>query len=505
MDAFTKSPIVSLRDGDVQGIQREHDALFYGVPYAGPLVEETRFAAPQPVKPWSGVLKCTSPAATCQRFHVAPNPAIPEPIIDGPNQLHLTIYAPNKGLAGDGADGSGEKLPVFVWFHGGGFTAGSNAIDWWDGQHFTAQDVVVVVANYRLGAEGWMPLLHTESYNNRGLFDQVAALEWVQKNISAFGGDANRVTIGGQSAGATSVLTLMSAPAADGLFQKAFAASPAFIRLPQNDKGKKMIRRGKMIFPRRDFVEEDMRTWSMEDMRKLEKGVSRLHPFGMPYYPTIDAETHPEPLQIACRKAPFRKRPLLIGATSEEFSNISYSGPKVLISRLAAEVALRAAGINKKQRHSAIAAHANDLKRGRVGALMTDIMIRSTVIYAAEGREAGQDPDTPSTTWVYDFRWPGRRGAEHCSDLPLWWGNLQAEGADVFVGPSTDGELDDSNGQVLSDMMNRALIRFIKDGDPGWPAYTDRTRVCMAWDERPEVETDSFGPERTTWLVDPKN
>ncbi|MFY9190387.1 MAG: carboxylesterase family protein [Lawsonella sp.] len=503
MDTFTHSPIVPLRDGDVQGVEREHDCRFFGIPYAAPLVKENRFAGPQPVKPWLNVLDCTEPAATCQRFQIDPNPAIPDPVIDGDNQLHVTVYAPTDALTTKDKPISDKKLPVFVWLHGGGFISGSNAIDWWDGKAFTAKDVVVVVPNYRLGAEGWMPLNDTESYNNRGLFDQIAALKWVRDNISAFGGDPDNVTIGGQSAGGTSVLSLMTAPAAEGLFHRVFACSPAIIRLPTNAKGKNMVRLGKTIFPFRDFNEWDMREWPKKDMYKLEKGMHKLHPFGMPYHPTIDAETNPEPLKLAAKKPDFRKIPLLIGSTSEEFNSIVFNGPLSLVTRAAVEVALRAAGVNKRERSSVIGTHANDIKRGRVGAVMTDTMIRSGVTYVVEGRERTGKVNSPSQTWLYDYRWAGRQGAGHCTDLPLWWGNLDAENATEFTGPVTDGKLKDPKGQFLAEQMNRALIRFIKDGDPGWPAFTDRTRACMLLDEKIELDYDTYSKERKTWMVDP--
>lgn len=503
MDSFTHSPVVPLHDGDVQGVKREHDCRFFGIPYAAPLVQGNRFAGPQPVTPWEGTLDCTEPAATCQHFRIDPNPAIPDPVIDGDNQLHVTVYAPTDALAPKDKPVNSKKLPVFVWFHGGGFISGSNAIDWWDGKEFTKEDVVVVAANYRLGAEGWMPLVDSESFNNRGLFDQIAALEWVRDNIAFFGGDPQNVTIGGQSAGGTSVLTLMTAPAAEGLFQRVFACSPAIIRLPTNAKGKNMVRLGKTIFPFREFSEWEMEKWSKEDMYKLEKGMHKLHPFGMPYHPTIDAETHPEPLQIAVKNPAFRKYPLLIGSTSEEFNMVTFNGFLSLLTRAAAEIALRAAGVNKRERQSAIAAHAHDIKTGRIGALMTDTMIRSGVTYVIEGRERSGKVASPSKTWVYDYRWPGRQGAGHCTDLPLWWGNLDAENASEFTGSVEDGKLQDPYGQALAEQMHRALVRFIKEGDPGWPAFTDRTRACMLLDEKVELDYDTYEAQRRTWLIDP--
>lgn len=225
--------LISTQSGLVQGLNRDHDVVFYGIPYAAPVSGIARFEAPQPPHTWEGVRDCTKPGPTAQDFLSKHTPTIPEPVRRGAEKLNLTIYAPKDTLPQPDRLTLKHPLPVFVWIHGGSFIKGENACNWWDGGKFTAAGVIVVTINYRLDAEGWLPLPDVPP--NRGMLDQIAALTWIQRNIAAFGGDPQRVTIGGQSAGGTSVFCLASNPAAEGLFQQVFACSPAFIRIPENN------------------------------------------------------------------------------------------------------------------------------------------------------------------------------------------------------------------------------------------------------------------------------
>src|SRR3954452_5464526 len=208
-------PVVRLRAGRVQGTVHEGASVFLGIPYAQPPFNEQRFAAPAPPIPWDGV----RPAA--EFGPTAPQPdrqltIIPEPVIPGDDCLNLNVFTPDVG---------GGGLPVIVWIHGGGFTAGCNNSPWYRGERFARDGVVVVSINYRLGAEGF--LVVPEAPANRGVLDWLAALEWVQEEIEAFGGDPAKVTIGGQSAGGMACGTLLASPAGRGLFRAAICMSGA--------------------------------------------------------------------------------------------------------------------------------------------------------------------------------------------------------------------------------------------------------------------------------------
>jgi len=196
---------------------------YLGVPYAQPPVGPLRWRDPQPVGTWTGVRDATRFAPACPQTGVSMPGEPPSPSSE--DCLYLNVWAP------DGASRDGRPYPVIVWIPGGGLTNGSTSIPLYDGSALVRRGVVVVTVAYRLGVLGFLahPELTAESgvggSGNYGLMDQIAALEWVRRNIAAFGGDPQRVTVAGQSAGATSVSILMASPRARGLFQRAIGQS----------------------------------------------------------------------------------------------------------------------------------------------------------------------------------------------------------------------------------------------------------------------------------------
>ena len=219
--------IVKIDSGTLEGTVNADSSvrIFRGVPFAAPPVGKLRWQPPQAVQPWSGARKADQFGAHCVQGKVFGdiNSRGREMSEDC---LYLTVWAPTKPAA--------KSLPVYVWFYGGGFAAGSGDEPRYDGESFARRDIVVVNVNYRLGVFGFFacPELSRESEHkasgNYGLLDQVAALEWVRKNIAAFGGDSHRVTIGGESAGSLSVSALMASPLSRDLFQQAVGESGAF-------------------------------------------------------------------------------------------------------------------------------------------------------------------------------------------------------------------------------------------------------------------------------------
>ena len=206
---------VHVTGGAVSGSDNGVVRTFFGVPYAAPPVADLRWRAPQPVQPWTGVRDARAFSPVCRQT---------APWISNPQSedcLYLNIWAPEKA----------EKLPVMVWIHGGGLFGGTGAQSLYDGAKLTRRGVIVVTINYRLGVFGFFadPELTKESPDhasgNQGIADQIAALQWVKANIAAFGGDPDRVTIMGESAGAESVAVLVASPQAKGLFQRAIAES----------------------------------------------------------------------------------------------------------------------------------------------------------------------------------------------------------------------------------------------------------------------------------------
>ena len=209
--------------GRLQGSREAGTTRYLGVPYARPPIGDLRWRDPQSIEGWSGVRDATRFAPACPQVGVS----MPDEPESPTNEdcLYLNIWAPEAAVRGD------QTYPVIVWIPGGGLTNGSTSIPLYDGAALAHRGAIVVTVAYRLGVLGFLahPELTAESgaggSGNYGLMDQIAAFEWVQENIGAFGGDPDRVTVAGQSAGATSVSILMASPRAKGLFQRAIGQS----------------------------------------------------------------------------------------------------------------------------------------------------------------------------------------------------------------------------------------------------------------------------------------
>jgi para-nitrobenzyl esterase len=220
--------IVETKYGRLQGAVNQSRTVvaFKGIPFAAPPVGQLRWREPQPPVGWDGVRDATQFCASCIQPSNRRLPWTDEYMIRNETSedcLFLNLWTP--------AELASDSLPVLIWIHGGGFREGSGSIDVYDGEELAKKGIIVVTINYRLGVLGFLahPWLTAESPHqasgNYGFMDQVAALNWVQENIAAFGGDPEKVTISGQSAGARSVHVLTASPLAKGLFKGAIAVS----------------------------------------------------------------------------------------------------------------------------------------------------------------------------------------------------------------------------------------------------------------------------------------
>jgi para-nitrobenzyl esterase len=216
-----QSPKTPTEFGTLSGMRENGLSIYKGIPFATPPVGALRWRAPVPVAAWSGVRKADTFAPACMQEGVS-MPGEAPPVVSE-DCLYLNIWTPAKSAQ--------ERLPVIVWIYGGGFINGSASMPLYWGDQLAHKGVIVVTIAYRLGPLGFLalPELTSESPHhssgNYGLMDQIAALEWIHRNIAGFGGNPNNVTIAGQSAGSMSVSVLMASPRAKGLFQRAIGES----------------------------------------------------------------------------------------------------------------------------------------------------------------------------------------------------------------------------------------------------------------------------------------
>ena len=481
--------------GSIQGRVKNDALLFAGIPYAQAPVESLRFRPPQPLAKFSEPYPALkfSPAA----------PQIPSggmtdsaPVRWSEDCLYLNISAPLAVLE----DGDAGGRAVMVWIHGGGYTSGQGAIPWYNGNRFAKNnDIVVVSINYRLGALGFVDLTHLgeefATSNINGTLDQIAALQWVQDNIAAFGGDPSRVTIAGESAGGFSVATLMACPSAEGLFQQAIPQSGACHHTLPREASKKVTEHFLGELGLRSAVEieaasaDDILIAQRATSAYFAQGAGQVNSLGVavsPFYPVHGNATLPDdPLTAACNGASSTVR-VLTGSNKDETTlwSTGETSREKLERTVAGYQAIEALAVYQRTRPEA---SSHDL----LVALTTDHMFRIPAIRLAEARQEA------APTFMYQFNWRSRAlngvlAATHSLEIPFAFNNLDQAGVDFFLGPGP-------SPQGLADTMHKAWCDFIKTGEPGWPAYDSDTRATMFFDDICAVVEDPDPEERAAW------
>nr|WP_051120844.1 carboxylesterase family protein [Microbacterium sp. oral taxon 186] len=453
-------PEILITAGRVRGRWRtaadgSRSAAFLGIPFAEAPVGERRFAAPVRVAAWEGTRDAGAFGATAQRGDPGIT-LIPEPSIPGDGTLNVNVFTPDPGAGG---------LPVLVWIHGGGFFSGSPASPWYDGRAFARDGAVTVTISYRLGVDGFGHIDGAPS--NRGVRDWLAALEWVQENIAAFGGDPARVTIAGQSAGGGAVLTLLGMPSAQHLFYRAWSLSGAL-----GDVEPERARTLTAAIAAAAGVAADRDGFASipeERLLALQKQATAIDPkaaaqtlaAGLALGPEIDGELLPRATGASFAAGVGADKPLVLGTADDEFTMIFAGAPRAL-RWVPASIVLGRLGLERGRRRAYLAANRDVVAHGTArvaGRYLTDHMFREKNVQLADARGA-------APTWMYRFSWPsGRFGfAEHCLDVPFFFDCLDAEGIAPLAG--------DEPPQTLADAVHADAVAFIAGGDPGWDRWS---------------------------------
>jgi len=484
--------VARTRHGRVRGTQTPDGLRFLGIPYAAPPAAAGRFAAPAPHEPWDGIGDATRYGATALQPDRGVT-IIPEPLVAGDNCLNLNVFTPTLGGAG---------LPVLVWIHGGGFFGGCNASPWYVGSSFNRDGVVVVSVNYRLGAEGFLVL--PDAPANRAVLDWIAALEWVQENIAAFGGDPSRVTIAGQSAGGMASATLLGTPAARDLF-RAVACLSGSVSL-----GPSLERAGQVARSLADHLGITVSREAFEqvgdaallagqqammnqrppgqDAAALAAAMARP---GLPFAPVLDGEVVTQSVLDAVATPANKHIPVLAGVTANEFDMVLRDAWWVTRDMLVSALGtLTGQGAAQAERY--LDRHRDRTPAEVAGQVITDRTFRLPMHALLAVAPAG---------YGYEFRWAPDSGpfaglSVHCLDLPFVFDLLSADGVAEVAGSAPP--------QPLADAMHRAVTSFVKDLTPGWARYEPDTRLTMIFGGhggtgQGDLEPDPLALERSMW------
>jgi para-nitrobenzyl esterase len=409
--------------------------------------------------------------------------------------LNLNVRTPDVGATG---------LPVMVWIHGGGFMTGSGSSPIHDGITWARDGIVHVSINYRMSIDGW--LFFGGDTANLGLRDQVAALQWVQDNIAAFGGDPGNVTIFGQSAGAVSVMHLLTAPSAAGLFRRAIAQSGSAMGAEDEVAFHDRVaaRLGDQL-----GVEPTMAGLGAVPMDRLMSAcgslaIEYLSPafWGAKSFmisafrPFIDGEVLPEHVVPAVAAGASAGVDVMAGTTRDEMAFAML--PLGLLPEGVppwTAMALDAFGLTDDDLDGYRKATRPGAPEGILGmAAWTDWAFRIPTIRLLEAHAP-----QPGRTFGYEFTWPSPApfaGAVHALEIPFVDDRLAdfaaAHGQAINL-------IGDDAPQSLANAMHAAWIGFATNGDPGWAPYDVETRTTMRFDETSEPVNDLAGDERLMW------
>jgi para-nitrobenzyl esterase len=467
---------VTIDTGEVEGATQDNIISFKGIPFAQPPVGELRWKAPQAPTKWSGVRKATSYGADCMQVPF-PSDAAPLGMQPAEDCLYLNLWRPAAAT---------KKLPVLVWIYGGGFVNGGSSPAVYDGTPFARDGVLFVSFNYRLGRFGFFahPALSAEQaggpLGNYAIMDQVAALKWVRRNIAAFGGDPDNVTICGESAGGMSVHILMTSPAATGLFQKAIV---------QSGGGRASLLRGRPISGGADSAEaigvtfakragiEGTDAQALKKLRALPADAllnglnmaSMQAASGTTYVggPVLDDKIMPVEPAKAYAAGKAARVPFMVGANSMD---IGFMQGKTL------DDLLGQFGPNAAKARAVYEVKNTDDVRQVAFRMGGDQMMGEPARYVARELAKRGQP-------VYEYRfsyvaeslrkqWPG---AMHATDIPFAFDTVAARYGKDLTAPDSDA----------ARTMHAYWVAFAATGKPevagkpAWPAYDAKADTIM--------------------------
>ncbi|MBV8683953.1 MAG: carboxylesterase family protein [Caulobacteraceae bacterium] len=455
-------PQATIESGTLTGVDEGPAQVFRAIPYAAPPVGPLRWAPPAPAGHWTG-------ARAADRA----GPACPQPVTPGrPNGggysgptdedcLTLDVTTPHDA----------KKAPVMVWVYGGGNSAGASNLPSYDARNFARDGIVVVAMNYRLGPLGFFahPALTAEAPRDRalanyGLMDQIAALKWVHRNIAAFGGDPDNVTLFGESAGGLNVLQLMAAPSARGLFQRAIVQSGVGGEPMQDLKtaeaqGAELATRAGL--PGAQATVEQLRALPVQTLLAAARRAQVV----------VDGRLIEEPLTVAFARGDEARVPLIIGWNSNEASLLHEFGatPAQWIARTSAKVK---AAYGEGEKEDLLARD-----------LFNDEVMGAPARWFATEQEAHRSP-----AWLYYFSYVPERqrnerlGTNHASEIPFVFDSIDAVPGRTALATTSE--------RAEADLAHACWVAFAREGRPDcasgrWTQFSPANGVVFEFGDDP--------------------
>ncbi|CAN7289131.1 carboxylesterase family protein [Phenylobacterium sp. LjRoot164] len=488
MSEIETTASVTTAHGQVRGLRKAGVSVFKGLRYGADTAGAGRFRPPQPVTPWTGVQDA---------FDFGPqSPQMRSPLADkGPMSedcLRLNIFTP----AADAA-----ARPVMVWFHGGGFEAGSGSQKLYDGTALALRgDVVVVTLNHRLNVFGHCYLGDRlgEAYaqaGNVGYLDLIAALRWVRDNIAAFGGDPTNVTVFGQSGGGRKVSLCYAGEDARGLFQRGIVQSGSHLRVQAPEEAARLTSALLAALDLGDaaqLLEVPMDALSVAQLKVMRETRSR-------FSPVLDGLAFKDHPFLPNAPAISNQLPMMVGTTRTELSNQLGYEPGAFELDMPELRKRLVRHVGEADVEAAIA----EFRASNPAASPSELYFLITsargyildqTLMAEQRVKAGAAP-----TYVYQLTWrspaeDGRRISQHTLDLPFMFDNVAA--APHLTGPQSN------DTRALAEAMSETWLAFARTGDPNnaaipaWAPYDLGGRPMMLFDVPPRLADDPFAGER---------
>ncbi|XP_075727799.1 acetylcholinesterase [Rhipicephalus microplus] len=485
-DVLKKTRLGWIKGNQLQVLGRTVDE-FRGIPYAHPPLNALRFRPPRPYGPWNGTLDARSKRTACPQ--VVTNPKAYAGIQLTEDCLQLNIWSPPTRTR--------DVVPVLVWIHGGGFTSGSSALDWYNGVVLAARTGLVVASfNYRLNLLGFLDAQTPQAPGNVGFLDQNLALQWIRANIDQYGGDASRVTIFGDSAGGMSVHGHLISPLSSGLFARGYLMSGTLhgrdFCEPSNDS----ISKGDLVAKALgcadsernlttdpEFVLDCLRSKNASELIRAMSAVISHKNF--PFLPSYPNHFFPMDPSAAVKQGRFNAAAFMVGVTSDEGSTALRSLPNNLdhIDRKILERTLRSlvypwlkTNFSKPLDVYKAEACDNELLRRAYTDYLSD-----SVFFCPMHFTAAEHSNRNQSVYTYVFGHQSKK-----SPLPSWMGIPHSYDVNYMFGrPLVDQHNFTAEDARVSELEIKALSTFASTGEPllpgdhPWPKYTSDNTVSV--------------------------